>query len=94
MSTSKLLGAYYLHTNGEIIWKNACVFQSDPEYFDSPFVRKIWYIPNDDSAKHNVITMLREAHKMGANRKSVIEIASEICITRQDLGISFEKQEK
>jgi hypothetical protein len=86
-----MLGAYYLHTNSELIWKNAIVFANDREYFDSPFVQKVWYIPNDDTIKGIVITMLKEAHKLGANKKSIIEIAKEMCLTRKELGIELGK---
>jgi hypothetical protein len=35
---------YYLHENGEIIWKPAIVAVNDPEYFHSPYVKKLWII--------------------------------------------------
>lgn len=40
-------GYYYLHTNGSIIWKPSMVTRMDPEYFDSPFVVKVWEINSD-----------------------------------------------
>ncbi len=40
-------GLYYLHTNGSIIWKPSMVTRMDPEYFDSPFVVKVWEINSD-----------------------------------------------
>lgn len=42
-----MLGCYYLHTNGDLIWKPAGVFYNTTpsEYFDSPFVVKWWAIP-------------------------------------------------
>jgi len=39
-------GYYYLHTNGQIIWKPAVVKEYDPEYFESPFVVKYWRVRN------------------------------------------------
>jgi len=35
---------YYLHENGEVIWKPAGVTVNAPDYFDSPFVKKLWTI--------------------------------------------------
>ena len=40
-------GYYYLHTNGQIIWKAAMVVDCDPCYFDSPFVVKYWRVRNE-----------------------------------------------
>ena len=37
-------GYYYLHTNGRLIHKPLTVVETDPEYFDSSFVQKIWKI--------------------------------------------------
>lgn len=35
---------YYLHENGQVIWKSARVTDNDPDYFVSPFVKKVWEI--------------------------------------------------
>ena len=35
---------YYLHENGQVIWKPSVVVQMDPEYFNSPFVKRVWEI--------------------------------------------------
>jgi len=43
---SKIHCYYYLHENGEIIWKPAIVAENDPEYFNSPLVKKVWEIRN------------------------------------------------
>jgi len=37
-------GYYYLHTYGSLIWKSAIVTQNAPDYFDSPFVKKLWKV--------------------------------------------------
>jgi hypothetical protein len=79
----KYFGAYYLHENGDLIWKNAIVFESDPQYFDSPFVKKVWYIPAEpptDSPEGNItwtMNWLREAYKFGAKADSVHKIIKE-----------------
>ena len=41
-------GYYYLHINGQLIYKPAAVVETDPNYFDSMFVRKWWKIDNED----------------------------------------------
>lgn len=38
---------YYLHTNGDVIGKPVSVLISDPYYFDSPFVVKVWKLNMD-----------------------------------------------
>lgn len=35
---------YYLHENGKVIHKPAIVVEMDPDYFDSPFVKKVWAV--------------------------------------------------
>jgi hypothetical protein len=35
---------YYLHENGKVIWKPGRVTDNDPDYFVSPFVKKVWTI--------------------------------------------------
>lgn len=39
---------YYLHTNGNLIGRNPIVVDSDPEYFNSDFVRKVWEINTEN----------------------------------------------
>jgi len=41
-------GYYYLHTNGQIIWKPFIVVESDPEYFNSPYVVKYWKVKSEE----------------------------------------------
>ena len=52
-------GWYYLHTNGELIYKPAA---SDPD-FSSPFVRKHWAF--DVSDRKDAWTVLLEALAFG-----------------------------
>lgn len=44
---------YYLHTNGELIEKNAYVVESMgvQDYFNSPFVVKYWIATTDKDVK-------------------------------------------
>lgn len=37
-------GYYYLHTNSQVIWKPFSVVDSDPEYFNSPYVIQNWRV--------------------------------------------------
>ena len=74
MSRSKF--AYYLHTNGHIILKSAIVYESDPEYFISPFVRKVWYI-YENSSEEYIVEMLQEMLQMNADKQDVLKIAKD-----------------
>lgn len=64
---------YYLHTNGELIHKPAIVVDSDPEYFVSDFVKKVWKITHQDRGTGYV--MLVEAAVHGAKMSRVLELA-------------------
>lgn len=64
---------YYLHQNGDLIGKNPIVVAGDASYFDSPFVKKVWWI---DSEKREMLwTMMLEALAMGARVGRVKDIA-------------------
>ena len=63
---------YYLHTNGDLIHKPASVVDSDPEYFDSPFVKKVWTIDTED--RGTLWIVLTEALALGANKERVKEL--------------------
>lgn len=64
---------YYLHTNGSLIHKNAVVVESDPQYFDSPFVRKFWRIDITDRKAAWILVI--EAGALGADKKRIQELA-------------------
>jgi hypothetical protein len=70
---------YYLHENGELIFKNIYPDEMMDEVKESTFVKKIWEIPekfkSDADVEYFVKTFLREAIISGANLKSVNEIA-------------------
>jgi len=44
-------GYYYLHTNGNIIYKPPAVMigTTESDYFDSPFVVRYWYIITEEA---------------------------------------------
>lgn len=64
---------YYLHTNGELIHKPESCVDSDPEYFDSPFVRKVWKCC--DTNRETCWTLLIESLALGAKTSRIKELA-------------------
>jgi hypothetical protein len=44
------IGFYYLHSNGNLIYKPSTVVDDDSHYFDSPFVKHVWRIDTKDRA--------------------------------------------
>lgn len=73
---------YYLHTNGDIIGKNPTVVDSDPNYFDGDFVRKIWRIDTENRA--HAWNLILDAVEMNANPKRVAELIEKWRITKED----------
>lgn len=63
---------YYLHTDGSLIHKPASVVQYDPDYFDSPFVAKVWRINTGE--RLDAWRMLVEALALGADPNRVLEL--------------------
>lgn len=57
--------AIYLHSNGNLIEKPKIVYESDPSYFTSPFVMKVWYRTNEYK-KEDWQMMLTDALIKGA----------------------------
>ena len=52
---------YYLHEDGTVIWKPAVIVQIDPNYFDGPFVKKVWTIRTQD----DMFAFMGDLMKMG-----------------------------
>jgi len=85
------MGCYYLHENGELIFKSAgCFLNMTPmEYFDSPFVVKWWPIPKKsptESFEENVIWVmnwLREAYELSAQKEITAISIRRICNSQQ-----------
>jgi hypothetical protein len=73
---------YYLHTNGSLIHKNAVVVESDPQYFDSPFVKKVWKI--DITDRKDAWLLVIEAGALGANKERIQELAKLWGLTDED----------
>jgi hypothetical protein len=65
---------YYLHSESkDLIYKPEICVQSDPEYFNSPFVQKVWRIDITDRADAWMIVL--ESLALGARIERVKELA-------------------
>jgi hypothetical protein len=67
MRINMIDGYYYLHTNGELIYKK---FLPEP---DSPFVKAVWSIDTND--RTDAWRIVLEALALNANIKSVKQLA-------------------
>lgn len=76
---------YYLHTNGDLINKNPVVVDSDPQYFDSSFVEKVWMI--DLEERGDAWKLVLESLALGARIERVKELVEKWNLTKED---SFE----
>jgi hypothetical protein len=76
---------YYLHENGDLILKLPIVVESDPEYFNSPFVRKVWTI--DMSERASIWRFILEAIMLNASIERIRELMDKWKMTIED---SFE----
>lgn len=76
---------YYLHTNGDLIGKSPFVVESDSEYFNSPFVQKVWKLETDD--RGDSWSFILEACALGANVDRVKELSEKWGLDKKD---SFE----
>lgn len=70
-------GFYYLHTNGNLIWK-----KFEPEY-DSPFVKAVW--PVDTSDRACAWKIILEAISLDADPKRIKELVEKWNCTPRDL---------
>ena len=66
---------YYLHVNGNLIGKNPAVVDSDPHYFDGPFVVRHWCIETKNRAE--AWNMILEALALGG--KATVGRVRELC---------------
>ena len=73
---------YYLHINGDIIGRNPIVVDSDPDYFDSPFVRKIFVVETTD--RRTLVEMLAECKMLKADARQIKELEEKNNITDKD----------
>lgn len=73
---------YYLHSNGDIIGKNPVVVDSDPSYFDSDFVEKVWRI--DTEFRGDSWNMILDCVECGANKSRISELMKKWGINEDD----------
>ncbi len=73
---SDVTGYYYLHTNGDMIFKTTC-----PE-LDSGFVRRVWPFIADDRACAWIICI--EALALGAHESRIKELQEKWGLTDED----------
>lgn len=73
---------YYLHTNGDLIHKVAAVVDSDPQYFDSPFVRRVWTV--DTEKRGDAWNLVIQALALGANKPRIKELQEVWGLTNED----------
>lgn len=73
-----MIGWYYLHTNGELIYK-----RFEPEQDPGGFVRHVW--PADTRNRMDAWTILVEALELGANVERVRELAQHWGCDAKDL---------
>jgi hypothetical protein len=75
---------YYLHSETkDLISKNPVVVDSDPDYFDSPFVQKVWLLDMENRA--DAWTFIIEASALGAKTARIKDLAARWGLTLQDL---------
>ncbi len=76
-----MIGYYYLHINGDLIYKPTIV-DSDPSYFDSDFVKKYWRFDSED--RNDAWTIILEALMLGADINRIKELSSKWGLTLED----------
>ena len=75
-------GYYYLHTNGDLIYRTAFVVDADPSYFDSRFVKKCW--PLNTKERESAWIICIEALALGAKKERVFELKEKWNLTDDD----------
>ncbi len=70
-------GYYYLHTNGQLLWKAPAVVNplGADEFFDSPMVVKYWYVKTMEDNNEMLIELskLRQELKDKAEKNDEIK---------------------
>lgn len=87
-----MVGYYYLHSETkDLIYKPASVVWSDSQYFDSPFVQKVWEFDSED--RFDAWRVCVEASVLGAKKSRINELASKWGLTDED-GLHFLERAK
>lgn len=74
---SRIDGYYYLHTNGDLIFKKVC-----PEIEPGGFVRMVW--PVDLTDRGNAWVIVIEAGALGAKKERIEELREKWGLTDED----------
>ena len=77
--------AIYLHSNGNLIEKRAVVYNSDPSYFTSSFVMKVWHRINEYK-KEDWRMMLIDAIIKGALPLEIKRVGLENGLSEEDIN--------
>ena len=75
-------GYYYLHTNGDLIYKRYLDDEQVSDFRESPFVKMFWGIDLED--RSTAWGMLVEATTLGADKKRVDELCEKWGINDTD----------
>jgi len=73
---------YYLHSNGDLIGKPPIVVDNDPQYFNSPFVKKWWLVETD--RRDTAYRLVLEALTLGVRVERVVELVKKWGLTKED----------
>ena len=99
---NSVVGAFYLHANGNLIFKPIQAFATDEKYFESPFVKHVWLIltqPPYPTKKGQILWLLKdflqEAHKKGALASEITRIvtATQMAPQFKDILEKFKPEE-
>lgn len=78
-----MTGYYYLHSESkDLIYKPASVVDSDPQYFDSPFIQKVWKFDSED--QFDAWQICVEASVLGARKERIAELVKKWGLTNAD----------
>ena len=76
---ANVIGVFYLNKDGRILYVSSAIFQNDPSFFKSPFVKYAWPIFDVPPAKDAIGQLqwligvfLKEAHTHGAMKDEII----------------------
>lgn len=75
-------GYYYLHTNGDLIYKRAFDGEDDFDFESSGFVKRYW--PVDMSKRGHAWTVAVEALALGVNAERINGLAEKWALTDED----------
>ena len=85
-----MIGYYYLHSESkDLIYKPASVVDSDAQYFDSPFVQKVWRFDSED--RFDAWQICVEASVLGARKERIAELVKKWGLTDADAPHFCEK---